>query len=126
MQNDEDELINQTQQRQSRDYDIAFNLQNNINMNKPEEKLQETNLKDPPTSSESDEIAQPPISRNNQELMDNDDDSVSSLSLRYNFKQEYALKKKDNATIAASLAECQRQQLQMQAIYERALRVSFF
>ena len=40
--------------------------------------------------------------------------------------QMNALKKKDNATIAASLAECQRQQLQMQAIYERALRVSFF
>ena len=95
MQNDEDELINQTQQRQSRDYDIAFNLQNNINMNMPEEKLQETNLKDPPTSSESGEIAQPPISRNNQELMDNDDDSVSSLSLRYNFNEEYALKIKE-------------------------------
>ena len=40
--------------------------------------------------------------------------------------QMNALRKKDNATIAASLADCHRQQLQMQAIYERALRVSFF
>ena len=37
-----------------------------------------------------------------------------------------AFRKKDNATIAASLADCHRQQMQMQAIYERALRVSFF
>ena len=36
-----------------------------------------------------------------------------------------AFRKKDNATIAASLADCHRQQMQMQAIYERALRVSF-
>ena len=37
-----------------------------------------------------------------------------------------AFRKKDNATIAASLADCHRQQMQMQAIYERALRVSIF
>ena len=37
-----------------------------------------------------------------------------------------AFRKKDNATIAASLADCHRQQMQMQAIYERALRVSNF
>ena len=40
--------------------------------------------------------------------------------------QMNALRKKDSATMAASLADCHRQQLQMQAIYERALRVSFF
>ena len=39
-------------------------------------------------------------------------------------RQMNALQKKDSATIVASLADCQRQQLQMQAIYERALRVS--
>ena len=39
-------------------------------------------------------------------------------------RQMNALQKKDNATIVASLADCQRQQMQMQAIYERALRVS--
>ena len=39
-------------------------------------------------------------------------------------RQMNALKQKDSATIVASLADCQRQQLQMQAIYERALRVS--
>ena len=43
-------------------------------------------------------------------------------------RQMNALQKKgaDNATIVASLADCQRQQLQMQAIYERALRVRTF
>ena len=40
--------------------------------------------------------------------------------------QMNALRKKDSATMAASLADCHRQQMQMQAIYERALRVSFF
>ena len=40
--------------------------------------------------------------------------------------QMNALRKKDSATMAASLADCHRQQLQMQAIYERALRVSCF
>ena len=40
--------------------------------------------------------------------------------------QMNALRKKDSATMAASLADCHRQQLQMQAIYERALRVSLF
>jgi len=37
-------------------------------------------------------------------------------------RQMNSLKQKDSATIVASLADCQRQQLQMQAIYERALR----
>ena len=76
----EDSLIKQVQQRQQRAFEIAFNLQNEFNMNKPEEKPQETNLKDPPTSSDSAE-SKPTNSRNIKDPSDNDDSaSLSSNS----------------------------------------------